>query len=774
MRKKIILTLLIGVLLSQGLIFSIDHNAYKKGIVFHLLGDQQKAQRNFNQFFRDSSQPMLQGGYRFLVSGEYEEATKQFRNYLNLTRLSTHGIVGIALSTSTMEVSNSVELLQRAIKLESGFSPAYLSMGYEYMKRKNFPQAEAYYMRAIRLSPNTPEYKILLGQLYLDYNQPGNALKYLQREADRMPDSFYFNFLTAKAFLQLNQTGKLGPYIQAAMDVNPTNNEAKLLTARYHLSRNDLPQVKIILKGLKFSEYNEEFSKTQAELLVRLKDKKARKYLYQVLDKKPWDPDINRLLGMYYAQQGATGPKVQNWIYRSILCGLTTERLKELFPGNYHFPQHLFFPFFEVKEVIWASENTAIAFGRRRSGERESIYVMDLEKKRIVQSLPYRGKFQSLFQSKNRTNFAFSSSADDEKSVYLYALSPIRNQYRLASMYPTPIKSASVLGGFNSTGTLVYITDSQIEKIAFESPFSQTSHISQKKPVYHIYPFYIYQYNFVTRKFHRVNEKDTGSLSIVPIDAVKKYVTISNAALNYEKIQNLIEKGEQLDITSTEVVKIHCSSDNESFIIYLSDIKNAFKGYVYNGDRNKIRPIDETMFLGKDGYAELTIVDFEPRRNEILALTKKNSELYFYNYRNHLHLWLAENVNKVHVAPKDRMLYLLSKNKGKTLIPGSSLQVVSFNPYFSKMLNLRKGFEDVVEYIDESEIYLSTFEGEILKMNENYRVKYIGPSLTGCVYDRSPSGKHTAAFVNRGIFIIEEPPKKLTLEPEVEKKPKKK
>jgi tetratricopeptide (TPR) repeat protein len=719
-----------------------------------LIEDRTLAERHLNLFFEEKSNPTLENGFKLLVARQNEEATQQFKDYLNFDHRSTTALVGIALSTATMAISNTDELLMRAIRLDPEFSPAYLSLGMQYLKKKNYPMAEKNFKQAVALS-SVPEYKILLGRLYLEINQPGIALNLLQGEAEKAPDNFYFNFLTARALLRLNRFDEMGRYIEAALEANPDNSESKLLLAKYNLNQNNLQRARLILSGLKFEGYNEDYIKTYAHVLVKLKDKKARNYLYEFFSRKKWDKDINLLLGLYHLWMMGKG-NVQNWIYRSILAGVDIKRLKELFPGKYKFPEYRFLPFFDVKKMKWISDEKVLVVATRESGEWEKIFIVELDKMRIIQEMTYNGRVQEIFISKNRNSIIFSSTAEENKSVYLYAIDLTERSLRLSPVFGRPLNMASVIVGFSNTGTMAYITDSKINALAFESPFSQVSQYEQKKPVYPKYPFPIYKYNFATRSMEIL--KDMRQTGVVPpIEGLRKYAMVVDAFGSNSQIQALIIKGQMLDLTSTEVVKIHFPKDLTSFIIYLSDTNNAFQGVAWNSYNNQMTRIDETMFLGKGNYAELTVVDFNPRKKELMVLTKNQKELILYNYDSHIYIRLAKNVANVLYNRNSRMVYVLnvSGNKEKRYFGGRGLQIISLNPFLIKQVGTRMGLNDIIACGSESEVYFSTYNGEIVKMDDEYKFSYVKPSLEGSEYADSPSGKKTAALINGRLIIIE-------------------
>jgi hypothetical protein len=213
-----------------------------------------------------------------------------------------------------------------------------------------------------------------------------------------------------------------------------------------------------------------------------------------------------------------------------------------------------------------------------------------------------------------------------------------------------------------------------------------------------------------------------------------------------------------LDLTSAEVVKTYFPGNTETlsqFIIYMSDLKNAFHGVAWDQSDNRSAPVDETVFLGKDNYAELDILNFDPIKKEILVLTKNDRDLILYNYGCQSSIRLATGAYKVYYNRPERMVYVLNERSDKVLFAGSGLQVLSLSPFVNKSIAAKKNLVDIISCGDNSEVYFTTGDGEIEKMDAEYNFTYVGPAMDGCIYEASPSGKRTGAFINGRLWLIE-------------------
>jgi len=751
--KRIILVLILFVFCS--LLYSQGRSDnFNKGISYYLLKDIKKAKNHLSLYFKAAANPQLKSGYMLLLEGKNWEATTRFKDYLGINHRSLVGLVGISLATVDMKNTTTMENLWRATRLNSRYSPAYLCLGIEYMKKRVYPSAERYLNLAIKLS-NTPEYKILLGNLYLTLQKPEMTLALVKSEADRFPDNFYFNFLTAQAYLELDNFDNIENYIDSAIVSKPKNQEVQLLRAKYLLKKGNYKGSKSILSNLKFEDFDEEYVKTFAQTLLKLNDKKAKTYLYEFFSKNSWDRDINRMMGEYLLKKDKKA-NVQNWIYRMILSGNEVAGIKDIFPDTFKIPEFKYLPFFEVKKIKWISNDRLLVVAIVKSGQEEGIFVIDTRNLKIVKTFSYRGSFQNIFLSKDFKNIIFSTTTADEDRIYLYTIEVSDTKFTLRPVFAHPLELSSALIGYNSSGSMAYITDGSISSLAFESPFSQVSLYGRKKPLYPYYPFPVYLYNFSTKRFFKLkNTRHLDQIENIPIRDVRKYALVCRAYQGNSDISDLINKGQQLDLTSSQVVKIHCSMDLSAFIIYLSDLNNAFQALIYNERDNWIVKVDESMFLGKKEYAQVNIIHFDPRENEIILMTQdKNRELIHFNYRSYLYCNLSKNVIEFYFNSDNKDSVSLTERSNNLYYKDTNLELIALNPFYRKLITERRDLNKIIHYRTPDRIYFSTYNGELVKMDDEYNFTYIGPSLEGAFYDSSPDNHFAAVFINGRLFVL--------------------
>jgi tetratricopeptide (TPR) repeat protein len=749
-RFNLIVSILLIVFAVQA--FPADAEQYfAKGLAYYLLEDTKLAQKNFNHYFNQKPNPQVKGGFTLLVAGKDWDATNKFRYYLDISHRSPIALVGIALSTVKMTDSTTMENLDRAIRLEPRYAPAYLALGFQYYKQKNYPKAESNLRRAVALA-NVPEFKIILSKLYLEINRPLEVLNLMKGEADRDPENFYFNYLTAKAFLMMGQLQNLGNYIQTAQELNPTDKEVNVLLARYLLGKKEFTRARQIIGKVRYEEYNQEYVKTFAEILMALKDRRAKSYLYQAFSHDHWDKDINKLLGLYYLNNNERD-KVQNCINRSIMSGNSPDELKEMFPQEFGFSTYNSLPFFAVHKIAWLSDKEFLAVANDRSGGVNKLFIIDAELNKIIQAITAPGEVQDLFVSPDRDRVVFSVPAIKNEKVNVYAMQRSGRNFSMFKLVNAQFPMAGIEVGFNRAGTMAYITDARIRSTAFESPFSVVSLLGKKNPVYPVYPFPVFRFNFANRSFGKL--KDISQIERVPIKAMKKYFLVVRGYETISKIGDLIRKGEGMDVTSSEVVKIHFADDLSSFIIYLSDLKNAFQAIAFLAENNKIHQFDASIFLQEGRYAEVDILHFDHKKNELhLATRDKKRDLIRFNYKSKMFNIISSNLFDYFYNKDNQTIYMLTERTNKKFYSETDFEWVSLAPYTRGRINGNRDLKKLIDAGDITKFVMSTYTGQMLTMDSDNNFSYVGPSLDGALHKVSPSGKRVAVFINHRLLSL--------------------
>jgi len=724
---------------------------FSRAIAYYLIGDLDLAKKNLDAYFTYRPQPTIKLGFVLLLQNEKWEAAKKFRDYLESNHRSLEALTGISLATADMKNSLALDNLNKILRMNPGFAPAYLCLGNEYFLRDNFPAAAENFNRSLKYAA-VPEFKILLAELFLKTAQPQQALDLMRPEAEAAPGNYYFAFMTARACLLLDDCREADAYINRALNLKPEAQETQLLKGQYLLKTGDLRKAKALLAKLKFNVYNPEYSLTYAEVLQKLNDRGAEKYLYEVFSQNQWHPGVNKLLGLLNVKK--KNANVQNWIKRAILGGQDPQRLQREFPAEFNFPAYPFSPIFAVKKIQWLAKRRILVAGIVHSGEKEKLLVLDADSLKTIKSFEYEGTIQQFFPSAKLDKVIFSTTAAENEKVYIYTLIPSANSFILKPVIGYALKMPTILAAFNDSGTVAYFTDGSLSELAFLSPFSTVAAYGRKVGVYPKYPFPVYSYTYGNDRWTEIKNREF--LRRIPLPPLQQYLLVADACQNNPEIAKLVEKGEKIGITSSEEMKIHFGEAPDHFLIHFSDLKNAFQAWAYDGNRNKVIRFNETMFLGEKNYAVLDIHDFHPEKNEILVSTRdKEKNLILFNYRTLLYKKLGNGVLAARLTPDKDAVYMLIERTKHFYYSESRLEIIHLSPYDRNKINSRRDLNDILSCSGGNGSYFTTYNGEMLKFDAAEKFSNLQVSMVGAIHQLSPDKHQVAAFINGRFYVLD-------------------
>ncbi len=723
---------------------------FSRAIAYYLIGDLDLAKKNLDAFFTYRPQPTLKSGFVLLFQNEKWEAAKKFSDYLESNHRSLEALTGISLATADMKNSLALDNLNKILRMNPGFAPAYLCLGNEYFLRDNFPAAAENFNRSLKYAA-IPEFKILLAELFLKTAQPQQALDLMRPEAEAAPGNYYFAFMAARACLLLDDCPEADAFIDRALNLKPDAQPAQLLKGQYLLKAGELRKAKALLSKLKFTVYNPEYSLTYAEVLQKLNDRGAAKYLYEVFSQNQWDAGVNKLMGLFNVKK--KNANVQNWIKRAILGGMDSRRLLREFPADFYYPTYNFSPIFSVKKIQWLANRRILVAGIVNSGEKEKLLVLDADSLKTIKSFEYEGTIQQFFPARRLDKVVFSTTAVENEKVYLYTLIPSSSSYILKPVIGYALKMPTVLAAFNDSGTEAYFTDGSLADLAFLSPFSTVSAYGRKMSVYPKYPFPVYSYTYSNDRWGEIRNREY--LRRIPLPLLQKYLMVADACQNNPEIAKLVNKGENISITSSQEMKIHFGSSPDHFLIHFSDLKNAFQAWAYDSNLNKVSSFNETMFLGEKNYAELDIHDFNPEKHEILVGTRdKEKSLILFNYRTLLYKKLGSGVLAARLTPERDAVYMLIERSKHFYFSESRLEIIRLSPYDRNKINSRRDLNGILACSSMNGSYFTTYNGEMLKFNEDEEFSNLQVSLAGAIHQVSPDKRQVAAFINGRFYVL--------------------
>lgn len=748
---KIKTTTLITIMLMTIMIPTLKGDDFDIGLTYYLLKDLDAAQPYFNRFFVSSNNQRVADAYVELFKGNNWAAAERFERYLGMNHRSLIAIVGMALSTRDLRNSTSLETLERALRLHPRSPAVHVAMGFEYFNRKDYPKAEQFFARALNTGKNEV-YKIPLGYLFLEMNEFKEVLAMSEKNALADRKNFHFNYLAAKAHYMMNNWQGVGQFIQNAMAANPGHVAGRLLWAQFLARQNRSAEAFEALKGMHFEGYNLEYEKTLAQVLFELKDRQAYGKMLEVLAQAPWDKDINRMMGLHHLRE-ARGENIQHWINRALIAGNSEAEIAALFPAKYTIKTPMELDFFSVSALAWFDDQYLVVGGKRKSGEKDRLYVIDSRTAKIVSTGSVMGDILQIRTAPGSAPWAVVSTvAKENQSIYLYTLSRRGNGFLTRAVDGGALGMPDMLCAFSRDGGQLYFVSSHLSEALYQAPFMVYDSRFQRRPLFPNLPLPVYSLSREGRG--PVQIKGSSRFSQMPIKELRDFVLLSEAYQKDEQVRELITEGYSIDLAASRTVKAFCNHDSDGAIVYITDVeaKRGFDALLYSGQGRSTR-INESIFMGKNRYAEVEVIAFNSQTSELLVRTlNEKKQLIQHHVRGKLTRILGENLLDYLYLSNRKMLYYLLEKKQKLFEKETQLFQVTLDRYSKTRLKKRDDVVAIQKGMDGSSAQFITFNGEMLSLDLENEFSYDKPALNTVLHALSKGGER-AAFVNQRIVI---------------------
>ncbi len=728
-----------------------------RGIVYFLVDDMPAARMFLERHFQNHVNPQVRQGYMLLLDGKHWEATRRFSSYLEINHRSAMALVGVGLSTRNTKNSNAAENFFRAVRLEPGFSAGHVCLGWHFQQARDYDQALTNYQAALSGSA-VADIRILMAGLFVHMQRPDLAEAQVREEADAHPDSFHFNYMTALALVNAGQAEQAGRYLATALEIQPEHRELGVLRARYLYRQGKLAEARSLLSGIQAGKFHEDYLKIYSRVLIALKEShQARPMLYQLFGELPWDAEVNLLLGEYTrAFRPQEAGMLRHWARRALLAGAGKAEVESLTGEKRATDPPQTIGFFSVRAIAWPFPDQLVLVGKRSNRESEQLYVVNPQTMRLTATFSFRGGFQAFFRPMATGSVFFTTSQVGEERTFLYQLELHKARIRSLLLTPQPLPFPSILLGTNAAETLIYVTDSRLGQLAFTSPFAVTSQLGEKKPLYPASPFPMLMLNRRVGRWTQL--KSAEMLDAVPIPIWKKYRLVQRARSESRDVDALIQRGMEFDIASPEMVRILVAPDNQTLLLYLADLENAFQAVIYNGKSKETVHCSQRMFLGAKSFADVDVKGIDPVRHRLLLVTRdKDREAILFHYRSRLYQSLGLGVMDVLRDTAWRRLYLLKETGSRKYASETRLDEVNMSPPVVNAMTARTNLKRLVEVDAQGYVDALTHDGEIVRIKEPEKEEYLGVSLEGALHAVSPDQRARAAFINDRLVLIPRP-----------------
>jgi len=724
------------------------------GLTYYLMGDLDASRPYFNRFFVNTNNQRVADAYVELFKDNNWDAAERFKRCLDMNHRSMIAIIGMSLSIRHLRNSTSLETLERALRLHPRSPAVHVAMGYEYFSRKDYPKAEEYFARALNYGKDDI-YRIPLGYLFLETNELKEVLEMTEKYALADSRNFHFNFLAARAHYLMNDWQGAGPFIQNAIAAKPNHVAGRLLWAQFLSKQNRSAEARDVLKGMQFDSYNIEYEKTLAQVLFDLDDRLAYGKMLEVLVQAPWDKDINRIMGLYHLKE-AKGANIQHWINRALISGNPEDEIKKLFPAKYTIKEPVALPFFDVKAMTWLDEQYLIIGGKRKSGDKDQVFVYDNRNGKIVSTGSVLGDILQIRTSGKNPDWAvINAVARENQGIYIYSLTRQGKGFATRPVPGGEYRMADFISAFSADGRNFYFVSANLKEALYQAPFTVYDSQFQRRPLFPNFPLSVYKLTQSSSNVAKI--KGVSEITQLPIKELRDYYLLSRAYQQSDDVRNMITEGYAVDLAASRTVKAFCNGTGDGAIVYITDVdaKRGFDAVLYSSGSNGTVRLNESAFLGKNRYAEVEVVDFSPTRNDLIVRTLgERKEMIHFSIKGKLTRILGENLLDHLFLPYSKTLYFLVEKKQKLFEKETQLYQVVFDRYSKNRIKKREDIISIQKGPGRGSAEFITFNGEILTLDPEYIFHYQRPALNTLLHTYSPKGVRAAFIGNRVVIGI--------------------
>jgi len=138
------------------------------------------------------------------------------------------------------DTAGAIRLLEEALAIAPKYMAAWNYLGVLAYQRRDYPQAQEYFEKALGIEPNAYEPTVNLGGVLLARRQPQEALPYNLKAVEARPREALSQSQTGMAYFQLGQWEQAEQYLNTAKRLDPAHvSQPQLFLAEIYIRRGD-------------------------------------------------------------------------------------------------------------------------------------------------------------------------------------------------------------------------------------------------------------------------------------------------------------------------------------------------------------------------------------------------------------------------------------------------------------------------------------------------------------------------------------------------------
>lgn len=261
----------------------------ERGIAYFRIGENEKALSNINYVIDkiESKENLDNIGQVYIQKASilyalndlksskifYEKALEANNN--NDKEITSQALVG--LSNISINPDEAIQLLNRAIEIDSESGISYGARGAIYYEQENIENAFMDFQKAKKLDPYNPTIYFNIGQLYSNYsNDADSAVYYFEKAIKLAPQSQENDIINMNLGVLKHQSGKLKEALQYFKTAEKIKSQNDLLLYNYSMLLSDMEQNSEALikinKAIEINPKDPEYFNLKGSILIDQKD----------------------------------------------------------------------------------------------------------------------------------------------------------------------------------------------------------------------------------------------------------------------------------------------------------------------------------------------------------------------------------------------------------------------------------------------------------------------------------------------------------------------
>ncbi|MGH1365023.1 MAG: glycosyltransferase [Calditrichia bacterium] len=173
---------------------------------------------------------VLEDATGLLAKGDLQPAELLFKNVLAENPLNIDALYGLSIIEKWQQnTDDALEKLERIVRLDVRFAPAYNDIGVIFKERDQLSEALEMFKKSLEIEPNFTEAKLNVSETLILRDEYENGIQVLYAILAEQPDNSSALLYLAQIYLAIEQYGEAEKQIRRVLELEPDNTWGKEL-----------------------------------------------------------------------------------------------------------------------------------------------------------------------------------------------------------------------------------------------------------------------------------------------------------------------------------------------------------------------------------------------------------------------------------------------------------------------------------------------------------------------------------------------------------------